>query len=230
MTRQISGRKFQGVLFDCGDTLFTRDGTGALVSIAGQHGVALSRSKAAELWNRIVEVARTPEELAKGRDISPDRHREAWIEIYSQADQILAGFGTILYDDFELNPASWIPFPDTISSLRSLHGHGIPVGVVSDAGWDIRRIFEVHGLSELISAFVLSFEYGVTKPNPSLFKTACSLLGAEPRHVLMVGDHFMTDGGATAAGLTAYILPPSRLGAPRGLSSILQLFGVPEDE
>ena len=74
--------------------------------------------------------------------------------------------------------------------------------------------------------FVLSGEYGVTKPAPELFEAACTVLGAEVGATLMVGDNHRTDGGAVDAGLQALLLPLPPPGEARGLDAVARLVGV----
>jgi HAD superfamily hydrolase (TIGR01509 family) len=73
---------------------------------------------------------------------------------------------------------------------------------------------------------VLSYEHGVQKPDPRLFRTACTALGVEPRDVLMVGDDRRADGGAAALGCGVHFvdhLPAAQ--RPSGLRPVLGLVG-----
>jgi HAD superfamily hydrolase (TIGR01549 family) len=99
----------------------------------------------------------------------------------------------------------------------------VPVGVVSDAGFDIRPILLRYRLLELIDVVVVSYEHGATKPSPALFLSACDRLGAPPGETLMVGDNWRTDGGAVDAGLACLLLPHTPPGSPRGLGHVLHL-------
>jgi len=211
------------VLFDFGETLFSRgDGPEAIISEARARGVEVDRPRAAELWDQIQEAGRTPEEMAKGRDLSPEAHRESWTALYAIADVLAAGIGEALYER-EISPTGWVPVPDAEPTLRALRERGIPVGVVSDAGWDIRPVFAHHGLLDLVDAFVISAEHGCVKPAPALFRAACAELGSEPGRTLMVGDNPLADGGAVAAGLPVLLVPLADPAIPRGLSGVLQL-------
>jgi FMN phosphatase YigB (HAD superfamily) len=218
---------FGAVLFDFGDTLFQRRGGYlAVVDAAGQLGADVSDAAAARLWDAIQTEARTPAELAKGRDLDPDRHREAWTDLYRRADAVAPGMAEILYQR-EIDPASWIPFSDTMWALGSLRLAGVPIGVVSDTGFDIRPVFALAGCLDDIGSFVLSYEHGIAKPAPALFVAACAELGVTPAETLMVGDNPLTDGGAAAAGLTAVVLPAAGLrDGSRGLWPLVVLAGA----
>ena len=80
------------------------------------------------------------------------------------------------------------------------------------------------GLADLIDAYALSYEIGVQKPGRGIFDAASRMLGTSPAETLMVGDDPVSDGGAGAAGLGLYILPPhTGAGAARGLDRVIEL-------
>jgi putative hydrolase of the HAD superfamily len=128
-----------------------------------------------------------------------------------------------LYDR-HMRPAAWRPYPDAAEVLRALRERGIKVGVVSNIGWDLRPVFRAHGLDPYVDGYVLSYEHGIQKPDPRLFKTACAALGVEPRDVLMVGDDRRADGGAAALGCGVHFvdhLPAAQ--RPDALRPVLDL-------
>jgi len=213
----------RAVLFDFGDTLFRRAGEArAIVEIGEAQDCPIDPGAAEAVWERIHEHARSPEEIALARDLSPEAHRREWTRLFSLADVLLPGMGRALYER-EINPAKWIPYPDTVSCLARLKELGVAVAVVSDTGWDIRSVFSTRNLDRFVDAWVLSFEHGAVKPAPLLFRAACEALGVAPREALMVGDNPMTDGGAVAAGVPALILPRVPEDAPRGLACVERL-------
>jgi HAD superfamily hydrolase (TIGR01493 family) len=215
----------RAVLFDVGDTLFERQGgSRSVVETAARLGVRVDELVAERLWAEVQARARTPEELAKGRDLSPEAHRAAWTELYRPADALAEGLAEALYER-EVGPDHWTPFPDTVPTLRALAARAVPVGVVSDVGFDLRPFFERHGGLDLVGSFVLSCEYGVAKPAAVLFETACAELGVPPEAAVMVGDNPLTDGGAVDAGLVCLLLPKVAPGQPRGLGRVLALLG-----
>lgn len=217
------------VLFDFGDTVFHRvGGHAAVLRAADQLGVTADESRAAELWESIQSRARTPTELARGRDLSPEAHRRCWTDLYRPADVVAAGMAEILYE-YEISPASWQPFPESAEVLLTLRSAGVRLGVVSDTGWDIRAVFAAHGLEDLVEVFVLSCEWGAAKPHPALFLDACGALGVAPERTVMVGDNPLTDGGAVGAGLSCLIVPPVSLHRPGVLEVVPRLAGLPQD-
>ncbi|MEU1127626.1 HAD-IA family hydrolase, partial [Streptomyces sp. NPDC005899] len=133
------------------------------------------------------------------RDSSARLHREAYTGLARRAALPDEGLYDALYER-HMRPDAWQPYADVPAVLRCLRDRGTAIGVVSNIGWDLRPVFRAHGLDELVDVYVLSFEHGVQKPDPRLFRTACTLLGRDPADVVMVGDDRHADGGAAAVG------------------------------
>jgi HAD superfamily hydrolase (TIGR01509 family) len=218
--------RIEAVLFDFGHTLFdTPSSVDFLMEQAARRGVEADRPALEKMWLRVREESRTAEAMSKGRDLSATVHLECWLELFEPFDTIAPGLAAALYAH-ETSAAGWQPYPDAAPLLARLTRAGLPIGVVSDTGWDIRPVFSAHGLADAVGVFVLSGEYGVTKPAPVLFEAACTVLGVEPATTLMVGDNHRTDGGAVEAGLLAFLLPLPPPRASRGLDAVARLVGV----
>ena len=91
----------------------------------------------------------------------------------------------------------------TEAMLRDLRASGVPVGVVTngptEGQWNKLRNT---GVPELVDAAVVSQEFGVNKPDPSIFRHALGLIGAEPSETIFVGDNALADiGGAHGVGM-----------------------------
>jgi len=158
-----------------------------------------------------------------GRDTDQAAHRRGMYAWWRQVD-FLRGIEELAYDRM-IADDSWVPYPDTGPVLQELRAREIPVGVVSDIAWDIRRHVVAAGLEELIGAYALSFEVGREKPDPQLFLKACADLGCDPRRTLMVGDNPSRDAGASATGMRAFILAGEHRIGERGLRQVLSLLG-----
>ena len=214
----------RGVLFDWGDTLFSPPDAGqVIVNAAAERGVRIDPENARALWAEMWEAGKTPEELAKGRDLSAGAHREVWTTLFERANAAVPGVASALYDRV-MDPRAWIPYPDTGPTLRALRRRGIRIGIVSNVPQDLRPIFAAHGLADLVDAFTHSFEVGAEKPDPAIFLRACEALGTLPAETLMVGDHPIADAGAINAGLQFYLLPPDgSADHPRGLDRVTSI-------
>src|SRR5882762_7898287 len=113
-------RPIRGVMFDMGDTLLGRGAGPAILRAEAQKlGRDVDDATARRIWREIQERARSPEELAKGRDLSERAHRELWTALYSAADVVADGLGEILYER-EISADAWMPFPDTKPTLEAL--------------------------------------------------------------------------------------------------------------
>ena len=214
----------RGVLFDWGDTLFSPpDAASVIVRAAKDRGVPIDPERARALWDELWEIGKMPEELAKGRDLSADAHREIWTGLFERANTAVPGIAPTLYARV-MDPRAWIPYPDTEPTLRALRALGKRIGIVSNVPQDLRPIFASHRLSDLVDAFTHSFEVGVEKPDPAIFLRACERLGTQPEETLMVGDHPVADAGALSAGLRFHLLPPDgAANRPRGLDQVVAI-------
>ena len=214
----------RGVLFDWGDTLFSPpDAASVIERVAKDRGVPIDPERARALWAELWEIGKMPEELAKGRDLSADAHREIWTGLFERANTAVPGIAPTLYARV-MDPRAWIPDPDTEPTLRALRALGKRIGIVSNVPQDLRPIFASHRLSDLVDAFTHSFEVGVEKPDPAIFLRACERLGTQPEETLMVGDHPVADAGAVNAGLRFHLLPPDgAANRPRGLDQVVAI-------
>jgi len=218
--------RFEAVLFDAGDTLIrlTGSGTELLHEAAATLGSSLDPEAADRVWQRVLDRGSTAEELAKGRDLYTERHREVWTELYRAAgcEQLATGLSDRLYER-TVAAESWEAFPDALPTLEAVRSRGVRVAVVSDTGFDLRPALERVGLMAHLDAVLMSYEQGVCKPAASVFRAACDLLGVRPERALMVGDNPLTDSGAVTAGLYAFLLPAPAPTGPRGLEHVLSL-------
>lgn len=102
------------------------------------------------------------------------------------------------------------PFPDAIPALKLLIGHGVKVGIVTNAYqpmWMRDRELEQHGLLEYFPSCRLSAaDAGYLKPHPSIFEQALTCLGTEANETIYIGDNPVADiAGAQGAGMTAVL-------------------------
>ncbi|MDQ8706938.1 HAD family hydrolase [Streptomyces sp. LHD-70] len=224
--RHARWRPPEAVLFDYSGTLFDDTSVltpGRLAAQCALRGRELPHRQAAALCTDIQAAVDSAEgrALRADADLSREGHRAVWTRLARTAPGSDALVAEAFYACVTASDA-WRPYPDTEPVLTALHRAGVPVAVVSNTGWDIRGSFAAAGLTGLVTAFVLSCDLGVQKPDPAIFHEACDRLGVAPGRSLMVGDDPAKDGAATAAGLTARILPAARsVDRPRGLAEAL---------
>jgi putative hydrolase of the HAD superfamily len=213
--------KVRGVLFDFGYTLFAHESLAATIARCARGlGAPLTDQQALVLATRIDVAAMTPEEIQHPRDLDPAVWTERWKMLYAIADEVAPGLGEAVQLSMH-DPLAWVPYRYTVSTLRGLHDRDIPVGVISNTGWDVRAVFDAHDASQYVSSFTLSYEAGMVKPDSRIFILACESLGVAPGEAMMIGDDPRSDGGAVSAGMRTLLLPPLTPGADNGLKSIL---------
>jgi HAD superfamily hydrolase (TIGR01509 family) len=218
------GPRLRAVLFDWGDTLFhAPHPPEVIISAARDAGVAVSEADARRLWDELWTEGKTPEEIAKGRDLSPEAHRHVWTDLFKRADRVAPGLSAALYERV-MDPNSWIPYADARPTLEAVRARGLRVGVVSNVPADLRPVFAKHDLERLVDSFTHSFEVGAEKPDPAIFLAAANALGVKPSETLMVGDH-QVDRGAEAAGMRVFILSAEFGGDVRGLDQVIRQIG-----
>lgn len=121
-----------------------------------------------------------------------------------------------------------------VDVCRRLRAAGIPVGVVSNgSSRSQRRKLNAAGLAELVNHVVISEEFGVKKPHPSIFLEVCLRLGIEAQASWFVGDNPELDIiGASGVGFRTLWLrratpwpeqrPPCHTHAIDSLSEVLE--------
>jgi HAD superfamily hydrolase (TIGR01509 family) len=214
------GSSLHGILFDFAFTLFQPPSPLALLQSAG-----LDPADAIALWEEIWRQADVAA-AAGERDLCPEGHRREWIRLLEPADAVAPGLSHHLYEMFA-KPTSWVPYPGVASALRQLREKGYRLGLVSNIAYDLRPVVRAHGLGAMFDAVVLSFEVGVQKPHPEIFRAAARQMGVDPRACLMVGDSPHADGGAESVGMATLIVPGARMQVAGRISLLEQLVQLP---
>jgi HAD superfamily hydrolase (TIGR01509 family) len=232
----VGRRPIEAVLFDFHGTLAQVESPVARVlAAAADCGVALDRGRATVLADRLATAGlaggpmptRVPPQLSEvwaERDLYPHAHRAAYVGLAALVECGVEGLAEAIYERV-LRPEGWLPYSDAGPTLRALRGAGIPVGVVSNTGFDIRPLFDAWGLTDLVQGWTLSYEVGRCKPDPAIFLRACGALAIDPERTLMVGDT-PADAAAVRAGCAALVLPAGDPGTANGLGAVLLLAGV----
>ncbi|MEU6345899.1 HAD family hydrolase [Streptomyces sp. NPDC046977] len=160
-----------------------------------------------------------------GADLSAAAHRdsyERWINA-AEVDSVLADEMYAALSDAVGNAFA----SDVEPTLAALKAAQLKVAIISDIHVDIRPAFSERGLDVYVDEFVLSFEHGVSKPDPAIFRVALGLLGVEPEEALMVGDRSSHDGAAVEAGIATLLVPPLTKVTEERLHLALAACGIP---
>lgn len=115
-------------------------------------------------------------------------------------------------------------FPDALEAVALLQEHGRQIAVCSNLAFPYGPA--VKRLLPTLEVFGFSFEIGVTKPDPLIYRTTCQMLGVEPigiageNRVIMIGDSLRCDCyGPRVVGITGIRL--TRL-KPGGISDLME--------
>ena len=99
------------------------------------------------------------------------------------------------------------PRPGTVETISTLKDAGYRVGLISNCGEDVSRLWHTTPFAPLMDAAVLSFDAGLAKPDPRIYDLAVGRLGVAAEHCLYVGDGTAGElSGASKAGMTAVLM------------------------
>ena len=222
----------RAVLFDFSGTLFRLEEEDSWFAGIEVDDQAVDGHVQAELMRRLTAPTGASVDMDEqtyrawvNRDLAPHLHREAYLHVLRESG-LAEHHAESLYGR-AIDPASWIPYPDTARVLAGLHRRGVRTAVVSNIAFDIRPAFTAIGAAGDVDEFVLSFEVGAVKPNAEIFQTALARLGVDAADTLMVGDSEEADGGAVAVGCRFALVDPLPTGERTdGLIAALGAAGV----
>ena len=88
--------------------------------------------------------------------------------------------------------------------LKTLHEKGLKVGLITNTFSDERDMICSSPLYPLFDAAMISYEQGLKKPDPEIYKRMIAALNVKPEECLYVGDGGSHElDGATAVGMHA---------------------------
>ncbi len=103
---------------------------------------------------------------------------------------VIVAAGVVAYHDTKMRELA--PFEDAVILLRRLARTGLLLGVIS-AGLQVKQAEKILrlGLYEYMTpnAIFISDQIGINKPNPKLYRRACSDLNLRPAECMVVGDN-----------------------------------------
>jgi putative hydrolase of the HAD superfamily len=120
-------------------------------------------------------------------------------------------------------------FPDVQNSLDALR-HTYALAIVTNGASCLQREkLAASGLGDYFDATVVSAEFGVGKPDASIFRHVLSQLGTESEDAVMVGDSLSRDvDGALAAGLGAVWVNRSKRSRPADRRALVEVSTLSE--
>ena len=100
----------------------------------------------------------------------------------------------------------------TATTLGALKARGLILGVVSNSDGRIQSALEQAGLASYFDLFIDSFDVGIEKPDPRIFRMATERTSVAPEEAVYVGDLYSIDVvGARNAGLIPVLYDPFEL-------------------
>ncbi len=129
----------------------------------------------------------------------PDIYREMlemWLDSFPSLDAAVEAHFNAMPDMVGLHPK-------TETMLKRFRREGIPVGVVTNGGTETQwGKLRKTGIADLVTACVVSEEFGAWKPDPAIFDYALEMIGSEHESTLFVGDNSEHDIlGAVGVGM-----------------------------
>lgn len=214
----------RGVVFDIHSTLLDQGDAVTWLDLAlakAPHNLGIGERKTLLAFlDRIWEGARVNDPEST-RDLSFADHHRVFHELINAGPGVDRPLADALY---AVMLDTWHVYDDALPTLAALHERGLAVGLISNAGLDIRPVLEREGVAKWVepARIVLSYEVGAVKPDLRIFHTALDRLGLAATDVLMVGDNANDDGGGTHLGIRTLILPRTA-GGTHGLTAVIGL-------
>lgn len=98
-------------------------------------------------------------------------------------------------------------YDDSVPMLRSLRARGVPTVLVSNCSHNTRAVLDRLGLVAELDAVLLSFEAGLAKPDPAIYREALRLAGnVEPGSAVFIDDQPDYCDGAAAVGIPTRLI------------------------
>jgi putative hydrolase of the HAD superfamily len=95
---------------------------------------------------------------------------------------------------------------DSLPVVYELRQRGVRTALVSNCSHSTRRIVDRLGLVEVFDEVILSFEVGLAKPDPAIYREALRRVDVEPSRAVFVDDQQEYCDGAASIGIQTYLI------------------------
>jgi HAD superfamily hydrolase (TIGR01509 family) len=115
-------------------------------------------------------------------------------------DDLRSGVAALMHEAL----AGAAPIPGAVTTVREIHGAGVPIGIVSSAVYHpfLEWTLEAFGIRDAFQVVITSASAGFYKSRAELYVHAAELLGVAPQRMVHVGDSLRFDvAGASRAGM-----------------------------
>jgi len=104
---------------------------------------------------------------------------------------------------------------DSVPVVRDLRACGVKTALISNCSHSTRPIVDRLGITEEFDEILLSFEVGMHKPDPGIYREALHRLGdVAPEDAVFVDDQPAYCDGAAALGIETFLIDRSGDGTP----------------
>jgi putative hydrolase of the HAD superfamily len=103
---------------------------------------------------------------------------------------------------------------DSLPVVRELGARGVKTALISNCSHATRGIVDRLGIAEAFDEVVLSFEVGLRKPDPAIYRLTLDRVGVEAARAVFVDDQPAYCDGAMAVGIETFLIDRSGSGVP----------------
>jgi putative hydrolase of the HAD superfamily len=122
--------------------------------------------------------------------------------------------GTLVAMEREFAETGIELWEDSIPVVRELRARGVKTALVSNCSHSTRGIVDRLGLADAFDEIVLSFEVGLRKPDPAIYREALRRLDVAPERAVFVDDQQEYCDGAAAIGIETFLIDRSGAAMP----------------
>jgi HAD superfamily hydrolase (TIGR01509 family) len=105
---------------------------------------------------------------------------------------------------------------DSLPVVHELRQRGVKTALVSNCSHSTRGIVDRLGLVDAFDEVILSFEVGLAKPDPAIYREALRRVDVEPNRAVFVDDQQKYCDGAASIGIETYLIDRTGDATPDG--------------
>ena len=208
-------RRIKAIFFDAGGTLIHLDSTYICRTINAELDIQLDEERFRHA--QFLGMSRVAELVAAGAGSTETLKREFYSTLLPQVGVNNAELASAVQCVLKLahEEMLWRTADETTAStLAQLKARGLKLAVVSNSDGRIDIALKHAGIAHLLDFSVDSFNVGVEKPDPRIFRIATDRAEVAPHEAAYVGDLYSVDVvGSRSAGLIPILYDPFELNA-----------------
>ena len=200
----------KAIFFDAGGTLIHLDSSYICRCVNEALGIELSADRFRRA--QFLGMSRVAELVAAGAGSTEKLKREFYSTLLPKvglpADKLEAAVACVLM--LAHSEMLWRTTDETnVRTLEQLKARGLFLAIVSNSDGRIESALQQAGIVGYFDFFIDSFNVGVEKPDPEIFRLATERAGVAPNEAAYVGDLYEVDVvGARNAGLIPILYDP----------------------